>query len=378
MKNTKFNKERVLTLSFGHLSHDIFSSFLAPLLPLLIEKLNITLFMSAFLDIARRVPALFNPFFGLIAEKRGAKYFVILTPTITALSMTLIGLSNSYTMLMILLIVAGISSALFHVPSPTMVKEASGDRVGLGMSFFMVGGELARTIGPLLVLSAISYWGLEEIYRLMPIGLVASWILYIKLKDFEIDKSLTKTREKGDIKKILIKYYLFFISIGFFIMAQSGMKSALSFYLPVYLVQQGESLWYAGISLSILQFFGILGAFLSGNVSDRIGRKKTLIITTIGSIIFMALFIWSNNIILLVFLGLFIFSTNPVLMALVQDNSPTMPTFMNSIYMSINFGVSSLMVFLIGYLGDNYGLETTYVVSTLIGLIAIPMVLIIK
>jgi FSR family fosmidomycin resistance protein-like MFS transporter len=73
-------------------------------------------------------------------------------------------------------------------------------------------------------------------------------------------------------------------------MAQSGMKSALSFYLPVYLVQQGESLWYAGISLSILQFFGILGAFLSGNVSDRIGRKKTLIITTIGSIIFMALF----------------------------------------------------------------------------------------
>jgi FSR family fosmidomycin resistance protein-like MFS transporter len=378
LKNTKFNKERVLTLSFGHLSHDIFSSFLAPLLPLLIEKLNITLFMSAFLDIARRVPALFNPFFGLIAEKRGAKYFVILTPTITALSMTLIGLSNSYTMLMILLIVAGISSALFHVPSPTMVKEASGDRVGLGMSFFMVGGELARTIGPLLVLSAISYWGLEEIYRLMPIGLVASWILYIKLKDFEIDKSLTKTREKGDIKKILIKYYLFFISIGFFIMAQSGMKSALSFYLPVYLVQQGESLWYAGISLSILQFFGILGAFLSGNVSDRIGRKKTLIITTIGSIIFMALFIWSNNIILLVFLGLFIFSTNPVLMALVQDNSPTMPTFMNSIYMSINFGVSSLMVFLIGYLGDNYGLETTYVVSTLIGLIAIPMVLIIK
>jgi FSR family fosmidomycin resistance protein-like MFS transporter len=374
LKNKKFNRERVFTLSFAHLSHDTFSSFLAPLLPLLIEKLGMTLFMSAFLDIARRVPALFNPFFGLIAEKRGAKYFVILTPTITAISMSLIGLSSSYTMLMILLIVAGISSALFHIPSPTMIKEASGDRVGLGMSFFMVGGELARTVGPLLVLSAVAWWGLEGVYRLMPIGLIASWILYIKLKDFEIDRPLTKPREKGDVKKVLKKYHLFFISIGLFIMAQSGMKSALSFYLPVYLVQQGESLWYAGISLSILQFFGVLGTFLSGNISDKIGRKNTLLIATIGSITFMALFIWSNNITLLAFLGLFVFSTNPVLMALVQDSSSHMPTFMNSIYMSINFGVSSLMVFLIGYLGDSYGLQTTYIVSASIALIAIPMI----
>jgi FSR family fosmidomycin resistance protein-like MFS transporter len=374
LKNKKFNRERVFILSFAHLSHDTFSSFLAPLLPLLIEKLGMTLFMSAFLDIARRVPALFNPFFGLIAEKRGAKYFVILTPTITAISMSLIGLSSSYTMLMILLIVAGISSALFHIPSPTMIKEASGDRVGLGMSFFMVGGELARTVGPLLVLSAVAWWGLEGVYRLMPIGLVASLILYIKLKDFEIDRPLTKPREKGDVKKVLKKYHLFFISIGLFIMAQSGMKSALSFYLPVYLVQQGESLWYAGISLSILQFFGVLGTFLSGNISDKIGRKNTLLIATIGSITFMALFIWSNNITLLAFLGLFVFSTNPVLMALVQDSSSHMPTFMNSIYMSINFGMSSFMVFLIGYLGDSYGLQTTYIVSASIALIAIPMV----
>jgi FSR family fosmidomycin resistance protein-like MFS transporter len=374
LKNKKFNRERVFTLSFAHLSHDTFSSFLAPLLPLLIEKLGMTLFMSAFLDIARRVPALFNPFFGLIAEKRGAKYFVILTPTITAISMSLIGLSSSYTMLMILLIVAGISSALFHIPSPTMIKEASGDRVGLGMSFFMVGGELARTVGPLLVLSAVAWWGLEGVYSLMPIGLVASLILYIKLKDFEIDRPLTKPREKGDVKKVLKKYHLFFISIGLFIMAQSGMKSALSFYLPVYLVQQGESLWYAGISLSILQFFGVLGTFLSGNISDKIGRKNTLLIATIGSITFMALFIWSNNITLLAFLGLFVFSTNPVLMALVQDSSSHMPTFMNSIYMSINFGMSSFMVFLIGYLGDSYGLQTTYIVSASIALIAIPMV----
>ncbi|HHC11078.1 MAG TPA: MFS transporter [Campylobacterales bacterium] len=374
MHSKKFQKDKVFTLSFAHLSHDTFSSFLAPLLPLLIEKLGISLFMSAFLDIARRIPSLFNPFFGLIAEKTGAKYFVILTPAITAISMSLIGISSSYTMLIILLIVSGISSALFHIPSPTMIKETSGDRVGLGMSFFMVGGELARTVGPLLVLAGVSWWGLEGIYRLMPIGILASIILYIKLKDFDIDRPLTKPKEKGDVKRLLKKYRLFFIAIAFFIMAQSGMKSALTFYLPVYLVHQGESLWYAGISLSILQFFGILGTFLSGNISDKIGRKNTLFIATIGSILFMAFFIYTSNIIVLAFLGLFVFATNPVLLALVQDSSSHMPTFMNSIYMSINFGVSSFMVFVVGYLGDSYGLHFTYIASALIALVAVPMV----
>ncbi|MCK4441044.1 MAG: hypothetical protein KAU90_03500, partial [Sulfurovaceae bacterium] len=65
---------------------------------------------------------------------------------------------------------------------------------------------------------------------------------------------------------------------------------------------------------------------------------------------------------------------NPVLLALVQDSSSHMPTFMNSIYMSINFGVSSFMVFVVGYLGDSYGLHFTYIVSALIALVAVPMV----
>ncbi len=374
MKSKLFNRERVYTLSLAHLSHDTFSSFLAPLLPLLIEKLGMSLFMSAFLDIARRIPSLFNPFFGLIAEKRGAKYFVILTPAITAISMSLIGMVNSYAILLILLIVAGISSALFHVPSPTMIKESSGEKVGRGMSFFMVGGELARTLGPLLVLSAVSWWGLEGIYRLMPIGILASLILYWKLKDFDIQRPLTRAKNRPKIKKLFQNYYPFFIAIGLLIMAQSGMKSALSFYLPVYLVQEGESLWYAGISLSILQFFGVLGTFLSGSISDKIGRKQMLLIASVSSIIFMGLFIWSGNIIILAFLGLSIFATNPVLLAWVQDTSSGMPTFMNSIYMSINFGVSSLMVFVVGYLGDGYGLKSTYIITTFIALLAIPMI----
>jgi len=209
VSNKQFKKGEVFTISFAHLAHDIYSSFLAPILPLLIAKLDMSLSMSAFLDIARRIPSLFNPFFGLIAEKTGVKYFVILTPAITAISMSLIGLSTSYIMLFILLFVAGISGALFHIPSPTMIKEASGDKTGTGMSFFMVGGELARTIGPLIVTAGITFWGLEGMYKLMPFGIIASIILYIKLKDFDVKRAPKKPTEKGDTKKILKNIFPF-------------------------------------------------------------------------------------------------------------------------------------------------------------------------
>ena len=372
MNNKKFQKSKVFTISFAHFAHDIYSSFLAPLLPLLIEKLGMSLSTAALLDIARRVPSLFNPFFGLIAEKTGVKYFVILTPSITAISMCLIGIVNSYILLFILLFVAGISAALFHVPSPTMIKENSGTKVGTGMSFFMVGGELARTVGPLIATAGVSWWGLEGIYKLLPVGIIASLILYIKLKDYEATRPPRKPTEKGDTKKLLKRYTPFFIVLASFILFQSGLKSALTLYLPVYLINHGESLWYAGISLSILQGFGVLGTLISGNVSDKIGRKNTLLISSIGLVISMSAFIYFQNIFLLSFIGLFLLSTGPVLMATVQDTESNMPTFMNSMYMSINFGVSSLIVFCVGTVGDLWGLDMTYTIFNILALGCIP------
>jgi len=373
MHNKKFQKSKVFTISFAHFAHDVYSSFLAPLLPLLIAKLEMSLFMAAFLDISRRIPSLFNPFFGLIAEKTGAKYFVILTPAITATCMSLIGLTSSYVVLLILLFVAGISAALFHVPSPTMIKESSGDKTGTGMSFFMVGGELARSVGPLVATAAVSWWGLEGIYKLLPVGIIASIILYIKLKDYDLERPLRKPKEKGDTKRLLKKYFPFFMVLGGFILFQSGIKSALTLYLPVYLIDQGESLWYAGISLSILQFSGVLGALVAGNISDKIGRKPTLILASTGSAVSVALFIYFNNIFILGIIGFFLLSTGPILMAAVQDTNSNMPTFMNSMYMSINFGVSSVIVFIVGFLGDTLGLNTTYIIFNILAIGCIPM-----
>lgn len=73
----------------------------------------------------------------------------------------------------------------------------------------MVGGELARTAGPLLVTAGVSLWGLEGLYKLMPLGILASVVLYIKLKDFDINRAPKKPKEKGDTRRLLKNIILF-------------------------------------------------------------------------------------------------------------------------------------------------------------------------
>jgi len=373
----KQQKNLIATISLAHLMQDTYSAFLAPILPLLIEKLGMTLVMSAFLDIARKIPSLLNPFFGLLAERSDARYFVILAPALTAFSMSLLGVVNSYAMLVVLLTIAGIASTLFHIPSPGMIKASAGDKLGRGMSYYMVGGEMARTVGPLIITGGVSLWGLEGTYKLMPFGVLASLILYYKLKDFTFtQQKFTKKPEKGDAMKEVKRFLPLFSNMAAFMFFQSAMKMAVTLYLVVYLTQNGFSLWYSSIALSVLQFFGVIGTFLSGNISDKIGRQKTLVLMSIGAAFTMSAFLFSTTLYtlfpVLALLGIFMFANGPIMLSVIHELDTKMPTFINSVYMSINFSISSIVVLAMGEFGDRLGLDLTYEIAAALAFVAIP------
>jgi FSR family fosmidomycin resistance protein-like MFS transporter len=372
----KFDKIQVGTISFAHFTHDIYSSFLAPLLPLIIERYGVSLTMSSLLEIVRRFPALFNPFVGMLAERSDVKWFVILAPTITALSMSFLGLASNYAMILFLLFIAGISAVFFHVPTPTIVKNNSGNRVGLGMSMFMVGGESARAIGPLIVTGAISIWGFEGIWRLSFFGVLVSVILYFRLKNFTNFKA--KEVQKGDYKKVLKEFAPFFTIIGIFIFLQSLTKIFTTLYLAVYLTDNGFSLWYATFAISLLQFFAIIGTFLGGYLSDKFGKKEVLYASTFLIGVSMIGFItFSHSLVMFLFLallGIFIFASAPILLALVQELKSDKPTFLNSVYMTLSFSVSSLSALCFGFMGDKIGMNYAIIIATLLSFVAVGFV----
>ncbi len=382
-RSKKFQSGNVILVASSHMLHDIYSSFLAPLRPLLIEKFGISLALASVWDLIMRIPWFLNPFIGVIAERTAARYFLIVTPAITAVAMSLLGVAPSFTIICILLFTMGISSAVFHVPAPTMVKRLSGQHTGRGMSFYMFGGELARTAGPLIITASVSFWGLEGTWKLIPFGLVASFILFMKLRNIKIsDEFKRKTAAKGNALSTLEKYLPFFAVLIGFTLFRAIMKSGLTAFLPTFFYsERGESLWFANSALAGFQLAGAVGTILAGSISDKLGRKNTLLIISIISPVMMFLFINSEGwvaFVFLILLGFFVFAPGPVLIALVQDRAKELPVFMNSIYMTVTFITAASAVFFAGIMGDWLGLEKTYLISSFLALGAIPFALGIK
>ena len=379
----KFQSGNVILIAASHMLHDIYSSFLASLRPLLIEKFGITLALASIWDLIMRVPWFLNPLIGIIAERTAPRYFIILTPAITAIAMSLLGVAPSFTIICILLFTMGISSAVFHVPAPTMVKRLSGNHTGRGMSYFMFGGELARTAGPLIITASVSYWGLEGTWKLIPFGLVASFILFLKLRKIKISDDFKKKKaSNGDILPTLKLYLPFFAVLIGFTLFRAIMKSGLTAFLPTFFYsEKGESLWFANSALAVFQLAGAVGTVLAGSISDKIGRRTTLVTISLISPVMMFLFINTDgwlSLIFLVLMGFFVFAPGPVLIALVQDRAKQLPVFMNSIYMTVNFISAALAVFFAGVMGDWLGLEKTYLISSILALGAIPFALLLK
>ena len=380
--NKSFQSGNVTLISLAHLVHDIYSSFFAPILPLLIEKLSLNYTMVGVLSLVQRLPSLLNPVIGLMADRIALRYLVIITPAITAVSMSLLGLAPNVVVLGILLFTMGFSSMLFHVPSPVMIKKLSGEKVGRGMSFYMFGGELARTLGPLIIVGAVTVWGLEGTWKLMPFGLLATFILFLKFRNLKIsDQFQQKNKESGVWKSLndLAPFLLIITGITFF---RAITKSALTTFLPTYMnVDLGENLWISGGALALLELAGAGGALLSGTISDKIGQKHTLLIITISSPILMLLFVhlsmdWAIPVLIL--MGFSLFGSTPVILAMIQDRAKDRPAFFNSIYMLISFFISAALVIGIGAVADSIGLHDTYNLCGWLAFGAVPFVLFLR
>ncbi len=152
----RFQADQVAAIAAGHFTHDTYSAFLAPLLPLIQRQLELSYALAGGLAIFTQLPSLLNPFIGYLADRVSVRYFVIFAPAITATIFSSIGLAPTYLILALLLFAGGLSIAAFHAPAPAMIGKVSGPRVGAGMSVFMASGELARAIGPIVAVAGVT------------------------------------------------------------------------------------------------------------------------------------------------------------------------------------------------------------------------------
>lgn len=371
----RFETDRVLLLSICHFIHDIYSSFLAPLLPFIIDKFALSLTQAGFLSTVMQLPALMNPYIGKLADRISVRYFIILAPALTAVPMSLLGVAPSYGVLLLLLLFTGVSVSLFHVPAPTMVYRVSGTKTGRGMSFYMTGGEFARTVGPMIIISAVSLLGFTGYWPIMVFGLVASLVMYYKFKDVP---AAIKSTQKPSIRRTFKEMRGLLVPLSVIVVVRGFMHGSLTAFLPLYIMQKSGDVWMAGIALSLFEAAGVAGIIAVGSLSDRLGRRNMLLFSLVLAPLFLLLFIYSAGmakLVVLIFTGFTLLSTTPVMLAMIQEHSANGSSAANGLFMMISFLARSATVVVIGFVADHLGLENTYILSALCGLLAIPAIL---
>lgn len=375
-----FDSRQVLTVAGAHLVHDTYSAFLNPLLPLIIDKLSLSLTLAGSLTLYLRIPSLLHPLIGLWADRMDLRLLVILAPAGSAIAMSLIGMAPSYSILALLLLAAGLSSAALHVPGPVIVARVSGRRTGTGMSLWMAGGELARMIGPIFAVAAVSWLTLEGYYPVMLLGILTSVVLYARFKRIPLrSHSRSRPAALGETWRVLRRLM---IPLAVIMLLRSLMRAALSTFLPTFVTGSGQSLWAGGTALAAVEFAGALGALAAGTLSDRIDRRKVLLVAILGGplllLLFLAIEVRGGGVVAeLLVLGLTGFaaiSTTPVIMAMVQEQGRDHPATANGLYMGISFAIGALGALLLGWVGDQVGLRTAFTWSALLSLGAAPAV----
>jgi FSR family fosmidomycin resistance protein-like MFS transporter len=371
----EFHTAGVVTMSAGHAVHDTYSGFLRPLLPTFIENLALTNAQAGLLTVFMQWPSLFQPFLGYLADRVSLRPFFIMAPTVTAVAMSLLGVAPTYAVLAMLLVVAGISSASLHAAGPAIVGHLSGKKLGRGMGFWMVGGELGRTLGPLTAVTTVQLIGLKGTPWLMIAGPVTSFLLYLQLKN--VPDIVSGKRDGVSLRRLLRGMGLLLAPVSGILAARSFLAASLSTYLPILLTEQGASLWLAGVSLTVFEAAGVAGAMLGGALSDRLGRRRVLFVSMAVASVMIFVFLGATGwiqFLLLIVMGFTVLSTTPVFLAMMQEAFPDNRALATGTFMALSFIIRSAVVVILGMVADQRGMRSAFVVSGVVSLVGLPFI----
>src|SRR6476660_6475725 len=157
----------------AHFMVDGYGNIYAPLLPLLIPKLHLSLAAAGMLTMLYQMAAsVAQVGFGHIADRWRPRLLVMTGPVVAVSVLSFVGVAPTVPILAAVLIVGGLGGAAFHPPAAALAHRLGGSHRGLAMSVHITGGTLGFSLGPLLFAPFAERFGLEWTPLLALPGLV--------------------------------------------------------------------------------------------------------------------------------------------------------------------------------------------------------------
>jgi MFS transporter, DHA1 family, tetracycline resistance protein len=254
------------------------------------------------------VQFLFNPFFGKLSDKHGRKPVIVISLFLNAIGYILFAYTQSYIMLLISRIIAGIGGSSIGVAQAYIADVTTKENRSKGMGLIGAAFGLGFVFGPLIGGFLAEYGYMITGFAAAGFSLLAFLLTLIYLPESNLNRevSVQKKRALFDIqgtKKILSRPELFILVLLFFILTFSFANIYGTFALlgiQVYGftdLQNGYMFGIVGLTSAIVQ------GGLIGYVNKIMSKKYIIIIGAFLIMITLALIPYGQT-----FLGLAIIS----------------------------------------------------------------------
>jgi FSR family fosmidomycin resistance protein-like MFS transporter len=352
-----------------HVVVDAYTNIYAPLLPLLIPHLNLSLAAAGTLAMSFQLANSVSQLgFGALADRWRPRVLVMAGPLLAVIVLSCVGLATTPLMLGMILVAGGLGGAAFHPPAAALVYTLADHRKGLAMSAHISGGSLGFSAAPILFAPFIAYMGLGWSPLIMIPGLIAlSWTLR-QVPPIHIppanERSTWATLRPAAVPLALLY---------FTIVLRTATSYGFMTFAPTLLTRQGFTIGEASTAVSLYLFASGIGGFLGGPLSDRHGPRRVILWSLVAAVPFMAAAPLLSPIgftAMLAIGGLLLQSTLPISVTFAQSFVKGGAATVSSLMMGFAWGMGSLAVPLIGAGADRFGIERTLVVLAFVPLLA--------
>jgi len=352
-----------------HVVVDGYTNIYAPLLPLLIPHLGMSLATAGTVAMCFQLANSVSQLgFGALADRWRPRLLVMAGPLVAVVVLSFVGLSTSPFMLGVILVAGGLGGAAFHPPAAALVYRLSDHRKGLAMSVHLSGGSLGFSAAPILFAPFIAFMGLQWSPLIMIPGLLAlAWTLR-HVPTFTLPAAHERSTWKS-LRPAAVPLSLLYFTI----VLRTATSYGFMTFTPTLLTQQGYTIGEASLAVSLYLFASGIGGFIGGPLADRVGPRRVIVWSLVAAVPFMAAAPWLSPLgftVMLAIGGLLLQSTLPISVTFAQSFVKGGAATVSSLMMGFAWGVGSLAVPLIGAGADRFGIERTLAMLAFLPLVA--------
>jgi MFS family permease len=376
LPGTKPDKARSFFLSslpffiLAHATHHLLTALPQPMQPFIQDEFKLSKAQLGGVTAAFSLPSGASQLpAGWLADRIGPTWLITVGVLGVGVGGLLVGLSHSYVMLLMFLVVMGIMAGGYHpAATPLISLSVPANQRGRALGLHLIGGNSSFFLAPLIAGGIAAAWGWRGSFITLAIPTIVLgffFFLYLKKRygqahiDAMKQKQLEEQPPQPGYKRRLISFLTMMVVGG-------GAGATVNSFLPVYIKEVlGASNEVSAMSLSIIFSSGLWAGPAGGWLADRIGSTKVIIVTGIlGGLMIFALkevsLGWGLWIVLWV-MGVIQAVRFPVTEVFIMSQSPAKHrSTIYGIYYSTMQYTGAIFAPIMGGFIDHYGYKTMF------------------